>query len=127
MTQGSLRKGKITSWLLPVVLVLSLFTFSGVNSSPSIAPFKASTEQIDLCQVTRKKHASFKVFRSAELIPSLDRQSQSNNQFVLAHSFLICTRLKRNEAACETFSVLDRLLHRSVQHSDEDFFISQHG
>jgi hypothetical protein len=60
MSQGKFRKGKITAWLLPIALVLSLFALS-VSGTPSTTRRAIVTEQVLPTRIASKQNLSFRV------------------------------------------------------------------
>src|SRR5689334_14326387 len=121
MIQAQFRKGKITRWLLPVVLVLSLFTFSGVGSLTTADSYRAATEQIDPLRLTGRKIASVRFFNRADSFSVIPDQSKSYRQLTLDYSRAVEIQFDRCEGQCLTFNQLDRLLLRSLPNSDEDY------
>jgi hypothetical protein len=127
MIQGQFRNGKITAWMLPIVLVLSLFTFSGASTSASVKLHKAATEQIDLVRVSNKKCASFKIV-GIDKTPAIGYSAISFLQVAICHALNVETQLKQSTSDCLEFVVFrPSLLQYPQRNSEEDFSISQIG
>lgn len=127
MIQGQLRNDRITKWMLPVVLVLSLFTFSGVSTPSSAKLFKTATEQIDLVRASKKKFASFKI-TSLEQPSRFDHAAIGFEKIAIYHTGNIRTQVKQCTWDCLGFIVFSPSLVQYPQsNSEEDFSISQIG
>lgn len=60
MSREKIRKSKITSWLLNVALVLSLFAFSGFNAAPGITQRTSIAELVTTVRASSTRIVSFK-------------------------------------------------------------------
>ncbi len=58
--RGKIQKGKITSWLLNVALVLSLFAFSGLSAAPSTTQRTSISELVTTGRASSTRIVSFK-------------------------------------------------------------------
>ena len=127
MIQEKFRNGKITAWLLPVVLVLSLFTFSGINSPSTAKSCATTTEQIDPLSVSNKRCVSYKVF-GAKLSSSLGNSFVKFQRIAVNHTNAVKEQIKQSAKLCFEFkSFKPSVSLYSPRSTDEDFRISQHG
>src|SRR5690242_12526158 len=94
MIHEQFKKGKMTNWFLPVVLLLSLFTFSGINNSSATKHNKALTEQVDPLRVSKKKVVSFPVFNAESQLKS-DHSAGDFQQISIFHARILSTQIKQ--------------------------------
>lgn len=125
MIQGQFQKSRLTRWLLPVVLVLSLFTFSGSSSHCAAKQFDVRTEQIDPLRTSNKRWAFFKISDGQ----TFSSNSTFNYQLLtLRHTHDVNIQFMQSNKSCLEFIVFNHsLLLYSPRSSDEDFFIFQVG
>src|SRR6478609_3784805 len=102
MIQGHFRNGKITAWLLPVALVISLFTFSGTNSPASAKQSSITTEQIDALRVSNKKCTAFKII-GTKFSSQLDNSALRFHQIAFSHTLAVRTQVRQCAQNCLEF------------------------
>src|SRR5688572_22246685 len=106
MVQEKFRNGKITAWLLPVVLVLSLFTFSGINSRSTAKSCATTTEQIDPLPVSNKRCISFTSFGTKS--PAALWNTTVNFQLLtFNHTSTVNAKVKQCAKQCLEFSAFN--------------------
>ena len=126
MMKEKFRNSKITAWLLPVVLVLSLFAFSGINSPSTAKSCNARTEQIDPLPASNKRCISYKVLSSK--VASLGSSIVNFQHVTFSYTNAVKTQVSQCTKQCLEFIVLNGSLPLFTPRSlDEDFRISQHG
>ena len=123
VVQGQLRNGKITAWLLPVVLVLSLFSFSGVRASTAIKHYRPTTEQVEQVRSTNKKCAYFLSVES----PTGFRNLSESVQRLHVHNLVVKIQLDQCTRQCLEFVRMSLVLSHPLQLSEEEPSISQVG
>ena len=124
MIQEKYRNVKISTWLLPVVLVLSLLTFSGVNGPSGTKQSVTRTEQIDAHRVSNKRCASFKII----CVETIRSSAQSFQQVLFKHSFVVKEQEWQCTKHCLEFIVFNpSITHFTPRSAVEGSFISQIG
>jgi hypothetical protein len=126
MAPKQIQNRRITQWLLPVVLILSLFSFTGASHSSPAKQFRATTEQVVFFKDCRKKSASFRIVTGE--VASESAYSTANFRYAeFLHGLVISVQLNHCDRQCLEFILIsDFMLHLPKQLVDE-FSISHVG
>src|SRR5688572_5454207 len=115
MASGQIQNRRITQWLLPVVLVLSLFSFSGASHSSPAKQFRATTEQVVFFKDCRKKSASSRIV-AGEAASESAYSTVNFWQAEFHHGLVISVQLNHCDRQCLEFILTsDFMLHLPKQ------------
>jgi len=124
MIQGKFRNGKIKAWLFPVVIVLSLFAFSGINGPSAARQYTTVTEQNDPIRVSNKRCVTFKI-NGAKSSSRLYYTAENFQLITFSFSHAVKTQINQCAKHCLEFDQVNiQVTQYTPRSSDEHILIS---